>query len=32
MNKVFSAMEVYTGTGYLLNTPAGAEPVQGGAG
>ncbi len=30
MNKVFSAMEVYTGTGYLLNTPGGAEPTQGG--
>ncbi len=30
MNTVFSAMEAYTGTGYLLNTPAGAEPVQGG--
>jgi macrolide transport system ATP-binding/permease protein len=29
MNKVFSAMEVYTGTGYLLNTPAGAEPTRG---
>ena len=28
MNKVFSAMEAYTGTGYLLNTPSGAEPVQ----
>jgi macrolide transport system ATP-binding/permease protein len=30
MNTVFSAMEAYTGSGYLLNTPAGAEPVQGG--
>ena len=30
MNKVFSAMEVYTGEGYLLNTPAGAEPTRGG--
>jgi macrolide transport system ATP-binding/permease protein len=30
MNKVFSAMEVYTGTGYLLNTPGGAEPTPGG--
>ena len=29
MNTVFSAMEAYTGTGYLLNTPAGAEPTQG---
>ncbi len=27
MNKVFSAMEVYTGNGYLLNTPTGTEPV-----
>jgi predicted permease len=27
MNKVFSAMEAYTGTGYLLNTPSGTEPV-----
>jgi macrolide transport system ATP-binding/permease protein len=26
-NKVFSAMEVYTGNGYLLNTPTGTEPV-----
>jgi macrolide transport system ATP-binding/permease protein len=29
MNKVFSAMEAYTGTGYLLNTPTGTEPVPG---
>jgi len=29
MNKVFSAMEVYTGMGYLLSTPAGAEPTPG---
>jgi macrolide transport system ATP-binding/permease protein len=29
MNKVFSQMEAYTGTGYLLNTPGGAEPTQG---
>lgn len=29
MNKVFSAMEVYTGNGYLLNTASGAEPVPG---
>src|ERR1700727_1639586 len=28
MNKVFSAMEVYTGNGYLLSTPTGTEPVQ----
>ena len=27
MNKVFSVMEVYTGTGYLMNTPSGVEPV-----
>jgi predicted permease len=27
MNKVFSAMEAYTGNGYLLNTPTGTEPV-----
>ena len=27
MNKVFSAMEAYTGTGYLLNTASGTEPV-----
>jgi len=27
MNKVFSVMDVYTGTGYLLNTPSGTEPV-----
>ncbi|MCU1320127.1 MAG: permease [Edaphobacter sp.] len=27
LNKVFSALEVYTGTGYLLRTPAGVEPV-----
>src|SRR5271168_4654071 len=26
-NKVFSSLEVYTGTGYLLRTPAGSEPV-----
>jgi macrolide transport system ATP-binding/permease protein len=29
MNKVFSSMEAYTGMSYLLNTPAGAEPVPG---
>jgi predicted permease len=29
MNKVFSAMEVYTGSGYLMSTPSGVEPVQG---
>ncbi len=27
MNRSFSALEVYTGTGYLLRTPSGAEPV-----
>jgi macrolide transport system ATP-binding/permease protein len=29
MNKVFSQIEAYTGMGYLLNTPAGAEPTRG---
>ncbi len=29
MNKVFSALEVYGGSGYLMNTPSGVEPVQG---
>jgi macrolide transport system ATP-binding/permease protein len=29
MNKVFSALEVYTGAGYLMNTPSGVEPVLG---
>jgi len=28
MNKVFTALEVYTGNGYLLSTPTGTEPVQ----
>jgi macrolide transport system ATP-binding/permease protein len=27
MNKSFSAIEVYTGMGYLLATPSGAEPI-----
>ncbi len=27
LNKVFSSLDVYTGTGYLLNTPTGVEPV-----
>lgn len=27
LNNVFSSLEVYTGTGYLLNTPSGSEPV-----
>ena len=29
LNQVFSSMEVYNGTGYLLGTPAGTEPVPG---
>jgi macrolide transport system ATP-binding/permease protein len=29
MNKVFSALEAYTGSGYLMNTPSGVEPVPG---
>jgi predicted permease len=29
LNQVFSSMEVYNGTGYLLRTPAGTEPVPG---
>jgi macrolide transport system ATP-binding/permease protein len=28
-NKSFSSLDVYTGSGYLLRTSAGAEPVQG---
>ncbi len=28
MNKVFSALEIYTGTGYLMSTPSGVEPVS----
>jgi macrolide transport system ATP-binding/permease protein len=28
MNRVFSALEVYGGGGYLLSTPSGVEPVQ----
>jgi macrolide transport system ATP-binding/permease protein len=28
MNKVFSALEVYGGGGYLLSTPSGVQPVQ----
>jgi macrolide transport system ATP-binding/permease protein len=27
LNKVFTAMEAYTGTGYLLSSPGGVEPV-----
>ena len=30
MNTVFSAMEVYNGTGYLMSTASGVEPVPGG--
>jgi macrolide transport system ATP-binding/permease protein len=30
MNKVFSSMEAYTGTGYLMTTASGVEPVAGG--
>jgi macrolide transport system ATP-binding/permease protein len=29
LNNVFSSMEVFTGTGYALNTPTGTEPVPG---
>lgn len=29
MNRVFSSMEVFTGTGYALSTPTGTEPVPG---
>jgi macrolide transport system ATP-binding/permease protein len=29
MNTVFSSMDVFTGTGYALHTPAGTEPVPG---
>ncbi len=29
LNHVFSSMDVYTGDGYLLRTPAGTEPVPG---
>src|SRR3984957_6193601 len=32
MNKVFSALEVYTGAGYLMNTPSGVEPGVGAGG
>ena len=30
LNKSFSSLDVYSGRGYLLRTPSGAEPVQGG--
>ena len=29
LNQVFSSMDVYNGTGYLLRTPSGTEPVRG---
>jgi macrolide transport system ATP-binding/permease protein len=29
LNQVFSSMDVFDGTGYLLRTPAGTEPVSG---
>ncbi len=29
MNSVFTTLDVYTGTGFALNTPAGTEPVPG---
>lgn len=29
LNTVFSSLDMYTGSGYLLSTPAGAEPVPG---
>jgi macrolide transport system ATP-binding/permease protein len=29
LNKVFSSLDVYTGSGYLLKTPSGAQPVRG---
>ncbi len=29
LNKVFSSMDVWNGTGYLLTTPAGAQPLPG---
>ncbi len=28
LNKVFSSFDIYTGSGYLLNTPSGVEPVH----
>jgi macrolide transport system ATP-binding/permease protein len=28
LNKSFSSLDVYSGTGYLLRSPSGAEPVQ----
>jgi macrolide transport system ATP-binding/permease protein len=29
LNKVFDSLDVFTGTGYLLKTPAGTQPVPG---
>lgn len=29
MNRVFQSFDAYTGTGYLLNTAAGAQPIEG---
>jgi predicted permease len=29
LNKSFSSLDIYAGSGYLLRTPSGAEPVQG---
>ncbi|MGO9272188.1 MAG: ADOP family duplicated permease [Terriglobia bacterium] len=29
LNKVFTSLDVWTGTGYLLRTPAGIQPVSG---
>ena len=29
LNKSLSSLDIYAGTGYLLRTPSGAEPVQG---
>jgi hypothetical protein len=30
MNRTLSSLDVYGNTGYLLRTPAGADPVPGG--
>ena len=29
MNNVLSSLDVFTGAGYMMNTPSGAEPVEG---